>query len=130
MEPAFRPGDRLWVDPLAYRTRGPEYDEVVIVVDPTDTDRFLIKRVVGVPGDSIRVTLGGIQRRTRGGSEDGPRPPTGALEVIEVPFEHYFVLSDRTARTRDSRQFGPIARRAVLGRVWHRYYPPDRAGPV
>jgi len=129
MEPTFRPGDRLLVDPLAYRDRGPARGDLVVVADPSDPHRWLLKRVVATAGDFVRVTLDGIERR-RAPASPGSPPPPGALEEVEVPTDHLFVLSDRPTRTRDSRQFGSIPRRAVLGRVWRRYHPPDRAGPV
>jgi signal peptidase I len=129
MEPTFRPGDRLLVDPLAYRDRGPARDEVVIVADPSNPHRWLLKRVVATAGDFVRVTRGGIERRRSSTPSDAP-PPDGALEELEVPADHVFVLSDRPSHTRDSRQFGSVPRRAVLGRVWRRYHPADRAGPV
>jgi signal peptidase I len=128
MEPTFRAGERLFVDPLAYRDDPPARGDLVIIADPADAARRLLKRVVGVPGDFVRVTLEGVERR------DDPAPPgtapPGSLEELEVPPDHVFVLSDRPTRTRDSRQFGPIPRRTVLARVWYRYYPPSRAGEI
>ncbi len=129
MEPTFRPGDRLLVDPIAYRDHGPERDDLVVVADPAEPERWLLKRVVATAGDYVRVTQGGVERR-RSRTPSDARAPEGALEELEVPSDHVFVLSDRPAHTRDSRQFGSVHRRAILGRVWRRYYPPDRAGPV
>jgi len=128
MEPAFRPGDRLLLDPTAYRSTEPAYGDVVVVEDPFDMERYLLKRIAGLPGDYIRVTGQGTERRA--GPADPGTSPSGALEEFHVPPSQYFVLSDRTYRTRDSRQFGPVARQRVLGRVWRRTFPPDRAGDV
>ncbi len=125
MEPEFRPGDRLLLDPASYKGADPSYGDVVVVEDPFDPERFLLKRIAGLPGDYIRVTATGAERRT-GPAEPGDAPP-GALEEFHVPPRQYFVLSDRTFRTRDSRQFGPISRSRVLGRVWKQTHPRDRA---
>ena len=126
MEPTFRPGDRLLVDPWAYRDAPPERNDLVVVADPSDPARLLLKRVVATAGDFVRVTRTGIERlRARPPSGDAAAP--GSVEELEVPPEHVFVLSDRPARTRDSRQFGPVPRRSVVGRVWRRYHPSDRA---
>jgi signal peptidase I len=125
MEPEFRPGDRLLMDPAAYRGREPSYGDVVVVEDPFDPERFLLKRIAGLPGDYLRVTATGTERRSGpAGSDD---IPPGALEEFHIPASQYFVLSDRTVRTRDSRQFGPISRSRVMGRVWRRTFPKDRA---
>jgi signal peptidase I len=126
MEPTFVPGDRLRVDPAAYRTDPVLRDDLVVVADPTEPDRWLLKRVVGIPGDFVRVTREGITRVPRPGGGD-PTPSTGALEEFEVPSGHVFVLSDRPQNTRDSRQFGPVRVAAVLGRVWRLYAPASRA---
>jgi len=128
MEPEFRPGDRLLLDPGAFREVDPAYGDVVIVEDPFDFERFLLKRIAGLPGDYIRVTATGTERRT--GAAGPEETPPGALEEFHVPPSQYFVLSDRTFRTRDSRQFGPIARSRVLGRVWKRTFPRNRAGEL
>jgi signal peptidase I len=125
MEPTFLPGDRLLVDPTAYATEPIERDDLVVVADPSDPERWLLKRVVGVAGDFVRVTHEGIQRVPRP-APAGAVPP-GALEELEVPPGHVFVLSDRPQHTRDSRQFGPVRLTAILGRVWRLYAPASRA---
>ena len=125
MEPEFRPGDRLLLDPTAYRQREPVYGDVVVVIDPLDEERYLLKRIAGLPGDQIAVTPGGTELRSPTSTEGVP--PAPALEEFHVPPRHYFVLSDRTLRTRDSRQFGPVSRSRLVGRVWRRTFPPDRA---
>jgi signal peptidase I len=124
MEPTFLPGDRLLVDPHAYRDRPPERGDLVVVADPADPERWLLKRVVGTPGDSIRVDRDGAQRTSARPVTD----PTagGALEEMEVPNDHVFLLSDRPTHTRDSRQFGPVHLGAVLGRVYRRTAPAHR----
>ncbi|MCI4339838.1 MAG: signal peptidase I [Thermoplasmata archaeon] len=124
MEPTFLPGDRLLVDPAAYRTGEVARDDLVVVADPTEPDRWLLKRVVGIPGDFVRVTREGIHRVARAG--EGP-VSDGALEELEVPPGHVFVLSDRPQHARDSRQFGPVPVGALLGRVWRVHAPAGRA---
>jgi signal peptidase I len=119
MEPTFLPGDRLLVDTGAYRTNPVARDDLVVIADPARTDRRLLKRVVGVAGDYVRVSRDGTERIGRPTTE-GATAPEGALEELEVPPGHVFVLSDRRTNTRDSRQFGPIPVSTVLGRVWRR----------
>lgn len=125
MEPTFLPGDRLFVDLAAYRTAPVRRDDLVVVADPVDPGRLLLKRVVGVAGDFVRVTHLGAERTTAPTHAEAP-PPSGSLEEVEVPPAQVFLLSDRPARARDSRQFGPVSVRLVLGRVWRRYAPPGR----
>jgi len=119
MEPTFRPGDRLLVDPGAYRTDPVARDDLVVIEDPARAERRLLKRVVGIAGDFVRVSREGIERVARPTGEGSP-PPDGALEELEVPAGHVFVLSDRRQNTRDSRQFGSLPVSMVVGRVWRR----------
>ena len=129
MEPTLRAGDRLLLDPLAYREAAPQRGDIVVIHDPAEPERLLVKRVVGTAGDFVRVTVEGAQRMGARTPEGSPIPP-GALEELEVPPEHVFVLSDRPTRTRDSRQFGPVPLRSVRGRVWFRYAPAARRGEL
>ncbi len=119
MEPTFRPGDRLLIDPGAYRTDPVARDDLVVIEDPARSDRRLLKRVVGVAGDFVRVTRDGFERVARP-TDDAASAPDGALEELEVPRGHVFVLSDRRQNTRDSRQFGSVPVSTVVGRVWRR----------
>ena len=119
MEPTFLPGDRLLVDPGAYRTDPVLRDDLVVIADPAREERRLLKRVVGVAGDFVRVTREGIERVARPTGETAAAP-NGALEEFEVPRGHVFVLSDRRQNTRDSRRFGPVPVSSVVGRVWRR----------
>ncbi len=92
MEPAFRAGEHLLVDRLAYRRRTPRVGEVVVLRDPERPDRYLLKRIATAPPMQ-------------------PAPQRG----------QYFVLGDNAAVSRDSRAFGPVAREQIIGRVWRRY---------
>ncbi|MCI4360682.1 MAG: signal peptidase I [Thermoplasmata archaeon] len=124
MEPTFWPGDRLLVDPGAYRTEPVVRDDLVVIADPAQEERRLLKRVVGVAGDHVRVAREGVDRVARPSGDSAPGPE-GALEELEVPSGHVFVLSDRQQHTRDSRQFGPIPVTSVVGRVWRRLPSPS-----
>ena len=105
MLPDLRPGDRLLVDPTSYRSRRPRRGEIVVVRDPGDPGRLLVKRVGATEGESV---------------SPGAPVPTGTV----------YVLGDVPGRSRDSRSFGPVPLGTVVGRVWYRYAPPDRRGRV
>ena len=92
MLPTLRPGDRLLVDTRVYQNRPPRVGEIVILVDPEDTTRWLVKRVIIVD------------------------PSAGTIEV----------RGDAAETARDSRQFGPVTTRSLVGRVYRCYYPPPR----
>ncbi len=128
MSPGLAPGDRLLVDPAAFVADPPRRGDVIVLHDPADTERLLIKRIVGVPGDLVRATRTGAVRPAAPSA--GPPDDPDALEELEVPPGHVFVLSDRSARARDSRQFGPVPLASVVGRAWYRYGPFGRRGAL
>ncbi|HTP54448.1 MAG TPA: S26 family signal peptidase [Thermoplasmata archaeon] len=107
MLPTLRPGDRLLVDRRAYRAVPPRVGEIVVLVDPEEADRWLVKRVAKV--------------LSAAGSP--PKEPVSPPAAVSV-----FVVSDAPGATRDSRQFGPVALTALIGRAYRRYYPADRRG--
>ena len=91
MEPAFRSGDRVLVNRLAYRSRPPRAGEVVVLRDPQRHGHVLLKRVAE-------------------GSQGEGRSRPGV-----------YVLGDNAAESRDSRAFGPVAAEQILGRAWLKY---------
>lgn len=119
MAPALRPGDRVVTVP-----RLPATDDIAVFMAPEGMT--MVKRVVGIPGDTVtiadgRVSVNGVVRN----------------EVLDTPGEgrwkpsvdEFFVLSDaRDLTLSDSRTFGPIPANRVLGTVVYRYWPPSRVG--
>ena len=126
MEPNLRPHQRLIVDKLTYRFRAPGRNDI-IVLDLPGVDDMLVKRIVGLPGETIEIRDGIVLVDGRELAEPFPHdmghtymaPTTlGALE--------YFVMGDNRDNSNDSRSFGPVKRDAVVGRVWLRYWPLDQ----
>ena len=103
MLPSFVPGDRLLIDPRVGRPLRP--GDVVAVRDPEQEGRLLLKRV-----RRLEVVP------SSGGALPGP--------------DLVFVEGDNADRSRDSRQFGPIARDRIVGVAWYRYAPAGRRGRI
>jgi signal peptidase I len=99
MHPTLRPGDRLWIDRGAYRSGPPSPGDLVVLTDPAEPARWLVKRVAVVG--------------------PAPGPP-------EVPAGTVFVRADGDGPVRDSRSFGPVPIGRLVGRVYRRYFPPER----
>ncbi len=133
MEPLFLPGDRLLVDPLAFRQRAPNRGELVVMESPEEPDRLLLKRVAGIPNDRLLVVQEGVHRISVGpeGSTGGLNDEEGrGSETIRVPPHHIYVTSDAPKDARDSRQFGPVPLSKLRGRPWFRYAPKGRIGSI
>ncbi len=124
MLPTLRPGDRLLVDRRAYRNRLPELGDIVVLMDPARTDRWLIKRVGAVgPGRFWKTPTGPLPAATALGRDASP--PGDAVETVELPAATVYVIGDAPS-ARDSRQFGPVRTESLIGRAYRCYAPPDR----
>jgi signal peptidase I len=127
MVPTLLPGDRLLVDPRAYRQRRPGIGELVVFVDPEASQRWLIKRVAGVGPGRFWMTRSGL--RPAGGTDVDTPPPPEAIELIDLPARTVYVTGDAPA-ARDSRRFGAVPLDAIIGRAYRRYAPADRRGDL
>jgi signal peptidase I len=122
MYPTLAPGERVAFDRRAYRQAAPQLGDVVLAGPLPGVDGDVIKRVVGVPGDTIladddRVWVNGVVLDEATGC-----PPEGAQEWL-VPPEHYFLLGDAPDLSTDSRTFGPVPRAVIQGKARLVYWP-------
>jgi signal peptidase I len=137
MEPNLHTDQRLVVEKLSYNRylrqivgfEGPQSGDVVVIRMPTQGNELLIKRVIGLPGDVIEIHDGQVfvngQPLTEPylvGSTQGSYGPT------TVPPLNIFVLGDNRNFSNDSRNFGTIPLKNVVGRAWFSYWPPDQVG--
>jgi signal peptidase I len=125
MLPTLAPGDRLLVDLGAYGDRPPEVGDIVVLVDPQATDRWLVKRVAGVGPGRFWVTRTGFVPAASETPDSDPAPPSEVVESISLSDSMLIVTGDAPA-ARDSRRFGPIRFDALIGQVYRRYAPTDR----
>lgn len=133
MEPTFDDGEYLIVDELSYYLRSPERGEVVIFRYPRDPSKFFIKRVIGLPEETIVITSNEVTIKN---NED----PDGFLlpeDYLTSPnrngsFERtlgeneYFVMGDNRAESSDSRYWGAVPENLLVGRAFLRLFPFQR----
>lgn len=132
MEPTFSNGNYLLVDELTYRFRVPERGEVVVFRYPGDPSVFYIKRIIGLPGDrvtlaqnTITVYENGTKLALREKYLDG-HPTLGAFDIT-VPQGEYFVMGDNRNFSYDSRSWGPLPQKDIIGVVRLRLWPINEA---
>ncbi|MFA6427628.1 MAG: signal peptidase I [Candidatus Magasanikbacteria bacterium] len=131
MEPTFYERDYLIIDEITYRFRLPERGEVVVLDSPVNSDHYL-KRIVGVPGDRVKVEEGKViiynDTYPRGWvlEEEYVTENTPGSLSITLGDNQYFVLGDNRDASYDSRRFGAINRSEIIGRVWLRGWPFSR----
>jgi len=132
MHPTFETGEYLIVDQLSYRlSEEPVRGEVVIFRFPQDPSKFFIKRVIGLPGETVRSAPEGLSVRTADGamlSLEEPYIPAAMRGVFETTLgdSEYFVMGDNREASLDSRVFGAIPRGAIVGRAFLRLLPPGK----
>ena len=136
MEPTFDDHEYLIIDELSYRFRAPERGEVVVFRYPLDPRQYFIKRIVGLPGEKIRVFDSKIIV-TNAEHPDGfvvdesaylsPETFTFGDKTVELGPGEYFVMGDNRTASLDSRTFGSLPLANIVGRVWIRGWPLDRA---
>ncbi len=132
MEPNLHSDQRLVVEKMSYRFHGPQRFDIVVIKMPEQGEELLIKRVVGLPGETVefkdgRVYVNGEMLEESFTSED---TQPGRESTIIVPPLHVFVLGDNRDRSNDSRSFGPVAIENIIGRAWFSYWPPETLGFV
>lgn len=133
MEPNFYDNEYLIIDELSYRMRAPERGEIIVFRYPRDPSQFFIKRVIGLPGETVEVS---DQHVTiyNDASPNGtvlkeaylPNTPTEGKKKITLSEDEVYVLGDNRGESLDSRSFGPLARSYIVGRVWIRGLPLSR----
>jgi len=151
-------GDHVFVDKFMYRIRAPKRGDIVVfrtdkiaALVGSSRAAYYVKRIVGLPGERVsikppflyingqRVTeppiLEAIQNRERGYSGyvlPSTYPPAKYLhdetDSVQLGDDEYFVLGDNSASSLDSRFWGPMQRRSIIGHVTKIYWPWDRVG--
>lgn len=131
MAPTLRPGDHVLAWKLAYRLGAPRRGDLAVLSDPEGGEDALIKRVVGLGGDTIEVQDGMLY--VNGVPREEPYVDYDMVDSIyfgpvTVPSGHLFVMGDDRWNSRDSRDFGAVPEGDLAGKVVARIWPPDRLG--
>lgn len=128
MEPNFENGDYLIIDEISYRFREPQRGEVVVFKYPKDPSQNFIKRVIGLPGETIEIKDGqikvykGDEIKVLDESKYLSLDTSGSLRA-ELKEDEYFVLGDNRPFSFDSRRFGVLPEDNIIGRVFLRAWP-------
>jgi signal peptidase I len=147
MFPTILEHEYVLIDKLSPRFSDYDRGDIVVFQPPEGFEQGgvpFIKRVIGLPGDTVSLENGRVFVTPPGGSPvrldepyvvvvDGDTAPTLPRDAERqsewtVPEGEYFVMGDNRPQSQDSRFFGPIERSAIIGRAWLRYFPLDRIG--
>lgn len=134
MEPNFEDGDYLIVNEIGYRLEEPKRGEVIIFRYPNDPSEFFIKRVIGLPGETVEIKDGIIKIYNKENPNGFVLDESGYLassvltsgSVSEILKEdEYYVLGDNRIASSDSRRWGVLPKHYIVGKAWVRAWPFD-----
>ena len=138
MEPTFHSGEYIFTSKVTYKFRPMERGDVIVFKSPKNPDQEYIKRIIGLPGDTVKVRGGEVYVNGAQVNETYISDKTSVFEggfaqedvPITVPSGKLFVMGDNRPHSSDSREFGPIDQESLIGQVFYRYFPTDRMGPI
>ncbi len=137
MLPNYHNHDYLIIDRLSYFKSAPQRGDVVVLKFPKDTSQFFIKRVIGLPGETVRIQQGGVViynkqnpegLRLRESYLPSQAETFGRSDSVQLGSDEYFVLGDNRTASSDSRVWGILPKNDIVGKVWVRVYPFSDAG--
>lgn len=139
MEPTFETNQYIIVDELSYRFEKPKRGDVIVLKYPKDTSKFFIKRVIGLPGETLTIKDGVVSIKN---------PTTNTTTTLNEPYivfsktdpaddetitlkedrnnpgnDEYYVMGDNRAASSDSRAWGTLPERLIVGRTMIRLFP-------
>lgn len=141
----FHNGQYILTDKITFKLREPERGEVIVFKYPLNTSYDYIKRIIGLPGESVKVENGKVtiynSTNPQGFVLDeskylSPNVKTDARtfaeegKEIKIPENQYFVLGDNRPESSDSRTWGLVPKEDIIGRSYFRYWPPHEAGII
>lgn len=132
MVPSFNSGDYLIIDEISYRFNDPERGDIIVFKYPKNPSQRFIKRIIGLPGETVEIKDGEIAIYDKNNQKqildetiylpNAKATTYGNLQVVLTENE-YFVLGDNRAYSSDSRNWGPVPKENIIGKVFFRIFP-------
>jgi len=129
MEPTFYNYEYLIIDELSYRFHDPQRGDVVVLHNPNDESQYFIKRVIGLPGETVDIKNHHVQINGTPLNESSylaDTVQTWGNQHVVLGDNQYYVMGDNRGESLDSRVFGPVQKEEFIGRTWVRAWPFNR----
>ena len=140
MAPTLVKGDRVLVDKAIYKRSAPQRGDIIVFKYPGDPKRPFIKRLVGLPGETVEIrgsqlVINGAELQASAGRwatlpyfNQGQYAQQG--QAVMVPSDSYFVLGDNSKASHDSRFWGFVPKQNVIGKAYKIFWPAGRSGAL
>jgi signal peptidase I len=134
MHPTFESADYLIVDELSYHFEKPKRGDVIVFRYPGDPKVFYIKRIIGIPGDTVNITEGKVSITKSDGTtftlneQYVVNEDATYTQSVHVGDDQYFVMGDNRPKSSDSRVWGLLPAKNIMGRAFLRLLPPGEIG--
>ncbi|MDE5124084.1 MAG: signal peptidase I [Trichodesmium sp. St19_bin1] len=137
MMPTLEVGDRLVIEKVSYNFHPPETGDIIVFEPPQQLQRYgyaksqaFIKRIIGLPGDTIRIEGGIVYINGQPLAENyiAETPEYTLPTSIKIPEEQYFVMGDNRNNSNDSHIWGFLPKKNIIGRAIFRFWPYQRIG--
>ena len=137
MIPTLLLGDKLFVNKFVYRFREPRRWEIIVFKSPEEPKKDFIKRLIATEGETVEIRDGAIYVNSflqtppdeiRNNFYYNQEPFAAPGQAITVPEDSYFVLGDNSLSSRDSRYWGFVPKKKLIGKAFLRWWPPRRIG--
>jgi signal peptidase I len=131
MEPNFQEGECIMVNKVSYHSSGPQRGQVIIFNPSFESEYPFIKRVMGLPGETVEIKDGKVFINGIPLAEEYiMAPPNYTMPATEVPENEYFVLGDNRNNSNDSHNSWTVPLDNIIGKAWFTYWPPNKWGVV
>jgi len=138
MEPTFLSGEYILTSRITYKFRKLERGDVIVFKSPKNPDIEYIKRIIGLPGDTINITNGEVRVNNVLLNEKYISAKTNNWDAgctkenvdYKVPENYLFVMGDNRPRSSDSREFCAVPLESIIGQVFYRYFPANKMGVI
>jgi signal peptidase I len=134
MVPTFETGQYLIVDELTYHFEKPQRGDVIVFKYPLDPTQYFIKRIIGLPGETVSIRGGAVIITETSGTTLNLTEPyvknigNGADMSVTLPADKYFVMGDNRPESSDSRYWGLLPSQNIVGRAYVRLLPLNELG--
>lgn len=138
MESTFESGDYILTSKITYKFHEPERNDIIVFKSPKNPEIDFIKRVIALHGQKIKIANNEVFVNDEIVQEPYISAATTLFEggfmqngiEVTVPEGYLFVMGDNRPRSSDSRDFGFIPIKEVIGKVFFRYFPPQKIGVI